>query len=102
MNNIIILIIGMTLVTYIPRLLPFLMISNRKMPTQLEKFLKLIPYTALGALIFPGGLNAISNYPIVSIISLTLAFIFAWKKGGIIVPVLGSISITYFLLIIVK
>lgn len=48
------LIAGMALVTYIPRALPAVVIDRMTFGPRLEKFLKLIPYTALAALIFPG------------------------------------------------
>ena len=41
-NKIILLVIGMTLVTYIPRALPFLLIDKMRFSGKLEKFLKLI------------------------------------------------------------
>ena len=48
--SIILLIIGMALVTYIPRALPAIVIERLKFNTRVEKFLRLIPYTAMAAL----------------------------------------------------
>jgi branched-subunit amino acid transport protein len=45
---------GMALVTYIPRMLPMVFMKELDLPEKLDKFLSLIPYTMLGALIFPG------------------------------------------------
>ncbi|HDQ14702.1 MAG TPA: AzlD domain-containing protein, partial [Sediminispirochaeta sp.] len=55
------LIFGMALVTYIPRLLPFVLIDKEKLPPRLVRMLKNIPYAALGALIFPGILTVDEN-----------------------------------------
>lgn len=52
--NIPILILGMALVTFIPRLLPAFFVDKIKMNRHAERFLKLIPYTAMTALVFPG------------------------------------------------
>ena len=53
MNRLIFLIIGMALVTYLPRLLPMLLFSSIELPSFWKRFLSFIPYTALSALLFP-------------------------------------------------
>jgi len=100
MNKILLMILGMTLVTYIPRLLPFLMVSNEDMPKRLRRFLTLIPYTALGALIIPGVFSATPDMPAASLVGISFAVIYAWFKGGIIVPVIGSIVATFIMLVV--
>lgn len=52
--NIPLLILGMALVTFIPRILPAFIVEKTKMNRYAERFLKLIPYTAMAALVFPG------------------------------------------------
>ena len=52
--NIPLLIVGMMLVTFIPRILPAFIVDKIKMNRYVERFLKLIPYTAMAALVFPG------------------------------------------------
>jgi len=47
------LIAGMGLVTYIPRLLPLFFLSRRKLPQWFVEWLELIPVAILSALIFP-------------------------------------------------
>lgn len=100
MNNQILLILGMMFVTYIPRLLPFFMVSGKKLPKGLDRFLKFIPYTALGALIIPGVFSAVPEMPEASLLGMGFAFVYAWYKGGIIIPVLGSILMTFFMILI--
>ena len=52
--NIPLLILGMAIVTFIPRILPAFIVDKIKMNSYVERFLKLIPYTAMAALVFPG------------------------------------------------
>ncbi|MBM7615735.1 AzlD domain-containing protein [Alkaliphilus hydrothermalis] len=100
MSNIILLIIGMAVVTYLPRLTPFMLVYNSNTPPKLKRFLLFIPYTALGALIIPGVLTAIPNEPIVALIGISIGGVLAWMKGGIILPVLGAIAVVYCLLML--
>lgn len=93
-------IVGMMIVTYVPRLVPFLMVSERQLPPKLQLFLEYIPYTALGALVIPGVFNAIPGMPIVSAAGIGFAFIYGWHKGGLIIPVLGSIIIVFLILLL--
>lgn len=85
------LIIGMMLVTMIPRILPFFAFKTENMPPLLKSFLSFIPYTVLGALILPGGLSGIEGSVGISIICLLLASLVAWFKEGIIGPVIAAV-----------
>lgn len=49
----IILIIGMGLVTYLPRWIPLIALSQRKLPQWIVEWLDLIPVAILGALLLP-------------------------------------------------
>ena len=51
MDYMAVVIIGCALVTFIPRLIPALFIDKLDFSPKVEKFLNLIPYTALAALI---------------------------------------------------
>ena len=55
--SIAVLIFFMAAVTYLPRLLPAFVVDKIKLNRYVERFLKLIPYTAMTALIFPGVLS---------------------------------------------
>ena len=52
-----ILIAAMVVVTFIPRAIPAALIERMRFPKKVEKFLNLIPYTAMASLIFPGILT---------------------------------------------
>ena len=48
------LLLGMGLVTYIPRMLPLVALANRKLPQGVIDWLGLIPVSILSALVAPG------------------------------------------------
>lgn len=94
------LIFLMMLATYIPRLLPFYLVSTKNLPRGVLRFLMLIPYTTLGALIIPGIFYATPEMPVAGLVGIGFAIIYSWNKGGIIIPVLGSIIVTLIIFII--
>ena len=98
MPNIKLLILVMMVVTYLPRLIPFLFVSKGRLPENLRSFLKYIPYTALGALILPGIFTATPNMPWAAMAGAVFALIYGWFRGGIIIPVMGSIIISFIVL----
>lgn len=100
MSKVLILIFGMMIVTYLPRLIPFIMGNQKEMPERLNKFLSYIPPTALGALILPGVCNATPQMPIAGIAGILFAIGYSWYKGGIILPLLGSIVSTFIVLVV--
>ena len=53
----------MFLVTFVPRLIPFVFARQLDLPPWIKKWLKFFPYAALGALIFPGILEAVPGKP---------------------------------------
>lgn len=46
-------ILGMTFVTYLPRLLPVLLLSSRSLPRLVGAWLRLVPMAVLAALVAP-------------------------------------------------
>ena len=88
MDYIILVILGCAIVTFIPRLIPALFIDKLNFSPKVEKFLNLIPYTALAALICPGVLTVDSQLWYIGLIGAVVAAGLAWKK----VP-LGAIVI---------
>jgi len=90
--NIKLLILGMMTVTMIPRILPFYAFDAKNIPPFIQTFLSYIPYTVLGALILPDGLNGIANEPLISAICLAVAVVVSWFRGGIITPIAGAVG----------
>ena len=93
----VILIAGMTAVTYIPRAIPAVLIDKMKFGDKIEKFLKLIPYTAMSALIFPGVFSTDPDKPVIGIAGAAVAAFLAWLKCPIIVCVLAAIAVDFVL-----
>ncbi|EQF24061.1 branched-chain amino acid transport family protein [Clostridioides difficile CD160] len=104
MNNnyyILCIIIGMYIVTYLPRVLPMLIFSKKEMPEFLKKIMKFIPVAILTSLtakdVFFNGDNlylSISNPKIISFL-VVLLVAYKFKSIGISI-VTGVISIYLF------
>lgn len=93
MNMTILLIIaGMAIVTYIPRMLPLVFLDANKIPPKLQAILRNVPYAALGALIFPGILTVHENIWF-GIIGGITAIIVAYLGANLIIVVLSSIVV---------
>lgn len=90
-TEIILTIIGMAIVTYTPRLIPAIFIGKIKLSKKFEKFLKLIPYTAMAALIFPGILEANSDNVLYGIVGGITAIILGLIKCPLMLCVLAAI-----------
>lgn len=91
-KEIFLLILGMGIVTYIPRMLPFVLLKGKELPSFLQAILKNVPYAILGALIFPGVF--IMNDTIwFGVVGAITAFIIAYLGANILVVVLGSIIV---------
>ncbi len=99
-TKVLILIVGMALVTYIPRAIPAVLIDKMQFGAKTEKFLKLIPYTAMSALIFPGIFTVDMTNPAIGIVGGAVAAVLAWKKCPVMICVLAAIAADFLLYII--
>ena len=90
--EVLLIILGMTAVTYIPRALPAVILDKLKFSAKVEKFLKLIPYTAMTALIFPGIFTVDTAHPAIGIVGGLVAILLAWRKVQVIICVLVAIG----------
>jgi len=91
-TDVLFIILGMTAATYIPRALPAVILEKLKFSTKVEKFLKLIPYTAMSALIFPGIFTVDTAHPEIGIIGGLVAMLLAWRKVQVVLCVLAAIG----------
>lgn len=96
-NKILILILCMGVVSYIPRALPAVLLEKMKFGEQMEKFLNLIPYTAMTALIFPGVFRADADHPVIGIAGGGIAAVLAWFRIPVMVCVLAAIAVDFVL-----
>ena len=90
--EVLLIILGMTTVTYIPRALPAVILDKLKFSAKVEKFLKLIPYTAMTALIFPGIFTVDTAHPEIGIVGGLVAILLAWRKVQVVICVLVAIG----------
>lgn len=90
--EVLLMILGMAVVTFIPRAIPAIFIERMHFSPGVEKFLRLIPYTAMAALIFPGVLTVDETRPEIGIIGGLVAGLLAWKRLPVIVCVLAAIG----------
>mgnify|MGYP003301165465 CR=1 FL=1 len=86
------LLLGMSLVTYLPRALPAALSEKMKFSPRVEKFLKLIPYTAMAAIIFPGILTADAANPAYGLAGGAAALLLGLRKRSVMVCVLAAVG----------
>ncbi|TFD97643.1 AzlD domain-containing protein [Jeotgalibacillus sp. R-1-5s-1] len=87
------IIVGMAIVTYIPRVLPLTILEGKELPPFLQGVLKNIPYAVLGALIFPGILLIQPENILFGVIGAAAAFLLAAIGADVMLVVLGSIVV---------
>lgn len=97
MDAIYLMILGCAVVTFIPRLLPAVFMGKINFDRKIEKFLDLIPYTALAALIVPGVLTVDNQLWYIGLIGAIVAAALSWKK----VPLGAIVILTVIVLITV-
>jgi branched-subunit amino acid transport protein len=90
--EVLLILLGMCLVTYVPRALPAALVDRLRFSWRLEKFLKLIPYTAMAALIFPGVLFVDAANLWIGIVGAAVAALLALLKSPVMVCVLAAIA----------
>ena len=95
--KVLVVIIGMAIVTYLPRLLPAIFLDRVKFPSWFEKWLKSIPYAVLGALIFPGVLLVEKDQPLLGLAGGITAFFLALLNIHITLVMAGAIVVVILL-----
>lgn len=91
------LIVGMAIVTAVPRLIPAFIMEKLALKPWLNRWLNAIPYAALGALVFPGIMSVIPEQPLIGIVGGLVAAAIAFLNLNVIISVIGAI-LTVFLL----
>jgi len=76
-------IVGMTLVTYIPRVAPVLALASRSLPEPLIRWLSFVPTAVLSAMLFPSLLLKDASFDFsqenVFLWAAIPAFLLAWR-----------------------
>lgn len=98
--DIFLIILLLLAVTYIPRVAPLFLVNTESIPPLLKRFLSFIPYAALGALIMPGSIDAVSGKPLISALAIFFAGVVAWFNSNIIAAVFLSVAATFIMLLL--
>lgn len=84
-------ILGMMAVTYVPRLLPLVLRGRASPPAWVQRTLRLLPFTAIGALLIPNGLTAVDGNILLSAIGLLVAAVATWLARQPFVAVVAAV-----------
>lgn len=94
-NSLWVIIAGMFLVTYLPKVIPFLFLKDRNLPKFIQRFLQYIIFAILGSLIFPGILTSTNNIYSAIFGGICAVFLSLFKLN-ITIVILGTILSVYF------
>lgn len=90
-------IVGMGLVTYLPRLLPILFLSGKKMNQLFSAWLRLVPAAVLSAMLLPSLLTRESEVDLgftnLYLWVAPVAFFLAWRFKSLSLTVLAGMSL---------
>jgi len=97
--NVPVLILLMLGVTFIPRAIPAVLADKMKFGSRFERFINLIPYTAMTALVFPGVLSLDSSNIWIGIlgggIAILLSCIPKIPSAVVVVGAVASVILLY-------
>jgi len=86
------IILGMSVVTNLPRVLPMTLLGRVRLPAPLERWLAHVPYAVLGALIFPGILGVQPAHPAVGLSGGAAAAVLALVRAPVLVVIAAAIA----------
>lgn len=92
------IIIGMAIVTAVPRVIPAVIVDKFIFRDWVNRWLQAIPYAALGALIFPGILSVKTGSPHIGLIGALVAVVLAYLGLNVLFVVIGAIATVYLLM----
>lgn len=90
-NTMLLIIVGMAIVTYIPRMVPLVFFKTDNINPMIQNILKNVPFAILGALIFPGIVTIHEDIKF-GFIGAIVAFLTAYLGANLIVVVMTSVS----------
>lgn len=100
-------IVGMMLVTYIPRLFPLLFLSGKNLPPLFVSWLKMVPPAVLAAMLFPTLLVKEKSFALgfdnLFFLAALVTFPVAWKTKSLFATVLvgmGCVALGRFLMVV--
>ena len=91
------LVLGMGIVTYLPRWIPLIFLSRRNLPEWLRQWLEFIPVAVLSALILPGLVTAgdprhLQVFQPALLVSIPTT-VFAWKTRSLAGTVIAGMAL---------
>jgi len=95
-NNLIIIVLGMSAVTMIPRVIPFFWLRAEKLSPGVQGFFKCLPAAMLTTLVIPGVASA-SGTVSLSLAGGATAVILSFLRIGPTGTVIGSVGMLYLL-----
>ncbi len=96
MNELVIITFGMSLVTMIPRIIPFFWLKAETLSPGVQGFFKCLPAAMLTALVIPGVASA-SGSPMLSLAGGAAAVTLSLLGIGPTGTVIGSVGVLYLL-----
>lgn len=85
----------MALVTYLPRLMPLMLLQKLKLRPSMMRFLQLVPYTSLSILIVRGILTSEPDMVPAALAGIGVAGVLAYWKGNLVLSVLSGIAVSF-------
>ena len=82
MNNLMIYVWIMAIVTYLIRVLPLTLVRKPIKNVTIRSFLYYVPYVTLACMTFPAIIEA-TQIPAAGIVALVTGIILAWKKASL-------------------
>lgn len=86
------LILGMAAATYVPRMLPLVLLRADRIPPKVRAVLQNVPYAALGALIVPGVFTFHAQGPLFGAIGGLTAVAAAYMGANLITVVVAAVA----------
>ncbi|HFU4451991.1 TPA: AzlD domain-containing protein [Streptococcus suis] len=97
-TSILLIILASALVTWLPRVLPFVLTQNKSLPLRMVKFLSFLPITIIFALtlssIMDEGVGSLPNLLLVESLALIPTFWVVLKTKNILLAVLVGVLTT--------
>ena len=90
----------MTAVTYLPRVIPFVLLQNARLPPFVQRFLAVLPACALGALLIPGAFKAIPENPAAAVAGTVVAGLVSLTRGGLLLSVIAGVGVAFLVLLL--
>ncbi len=93
--SVVMTIVGMALVTYLPRLLGFIL-SGRKVSAFWLRFLHFVPITVFAAIVAP-SIPGSSNQSLIRVVAATIAGLVLWRFKRLWIGIVVGMSVFWLL-----